>query len=141
MKWMLVLVFCVPSLLATEETEKVARELMKVSGSAELGDQVLDQIMMLIKPLAPEISDEFWEAFRKEVNTDDLIELVVPIYAKHLSIEEMKGVVAFYQTPAGKALASKQGVIAQESMVAGQAWGEKLGEKILNSIKEEGSKK
>jgi len=43
-----------------------------------------------------------------------------------------------YETPAGKRLVEKLPIVMQESMKAGEIWGQELGEKVVNKMLEEG---
>ena len=60
-------------------------------------------------------SDEKFEKLQKEM-IDDLIELMVPIYKKYFSEEELKQAIELYKTPIGLKIAEKNPVIAKESM-------------------------
>lgn len=118
------------------EAEDVARELLEVTGSSEMGKQMMTQMVTAMKPSMPQVPQEFWDKFLEEANASDLVELVIPIYVKHLSVEDMKAAIAFYQSPAGKNFVAKQPVITQESFEVGQQWGLKLGTKIATEVQE-----
>ena len=67
-----------------------------------------------------------------------MVVLFAPVYARHLTSKDLDDIITFYQTPAGKKLASSQGAITAESMSVGQDWGAVLGEKVLQKIQEKG---
>ena len=48
------------------------------------------------------VPGEFWKNFIREVNSEELLNIINPVYKNYLSIEEMNTVIEFYQTPAGK---------------------------------------
>ena len=114
------------------------RKLLKVSGQGELGIQAMGQMIGSFKQAMPHVPAEFWDEFMKEVDADDLVDLVVPIYAKHFTREDIQGLIKFYQSPLGKKFTSKQGVIMQESMAAGQIWGEGISKKLLKRLADRG---
>ena len=70
---------------------------------------------------------------------EELVDLVVPIYAKHFTQADIRGLIAFHQTPLGKKLIDKQPLIMQESMAAGRLWGMRLGQRAMQKIKEKGA--
>ncbi|MCX6219801.1 MAG: DUF2059 domain-containing protein [Bacteroidia bacterium] len=56
--------------------------------------------------------------------------LLIPVYKKHFTQEEVKAIVAFYETPAGKKLAEKTPMVTMESMQLSQTWAMSLMGKI-----------
>ncbi len=60
-------------------------------------------------------------------------EKVIPIYDRHLSHEEIRGLIQFYETPLGRRLVKVLPQIMQESMAAGEEWGT---ERILEVLRE-----
>ena len=59
------------------------------------------------------IPDAFFKKFEANLNNPQLHQDVADIYAKHLSEAEMQAAITFYQSPEGKALASKVGLFAE----------------------------
>lgn len=55
---------------------------------------------------------------------------MIEIYARYYSPEDVKALISFYKTPAGKKLAAVGPKAAVESMQVGQKWGQELGTKI-----------
>jgi hypothetical protein len=60
--------------------------------------------------------------------------LLVPIYATHLTRDEIEQLIRFYESPVGRRLTAVQPMISQESMAAGQTWGEAVGRIVGDSI-------
>jgi hypothetical protein len=56
----------------------------------------------------------------------ELFAAMAEIYKEEFSHNEIKELLAFYDTPVGKKLAAKTGDLSQKGMAAGQAWGMKL---------------
>ena len=75
---------------------------------------------------SPDIPAKFWTEFSAGVNTKEILSLMIPIYDKYLSHNDIKAMIHFYQSPAGKRLITAQPKIAQESMMVGQQWGERI---------------
>ena len=114
------------------------RKLLVLMGSGKLGMQVMQQMIGQFKTTMPKVPAKFWADFMKEVRPDDLIDLIVPIYDKHLNQGEVKAIIKFYESPAGKKLTSVLPQITQESMMAGQKWGMALGQKVVKRLQEQG---
>ena len=128
------------SLFASNSKHNNIRNLLELTGSANLGIQMMNQMIVNFKQAMPNVPEKFWTDFMKEVNTDDLIKLIIPIYDKYFTKDDIKKMINFYNTPIGKKTIKLMPLIMQESMVAGQEWGKQLGEKVAKKIKEEGYK-
>ncbi|MCP5046996.1 MAG: DUF2059 domain-containing protein [bacterium] len=114
------------------------KRMVELSGAGKLGIQAMNQMVKVFKRSQPSVPDTFWKEFMAEVDPNELVEMVIPSYDKHLTHEEVKQLIAFYQSPIGKKLVSVQPQIMQESMVAGQKWGRELGMKVMKKLKEKG---
>ena len=114
------------------------RKMLKLSGQGELGIQAMKQILGSFKQAMPQVPDEFWDEFMKEAKADDLIDMVVPIYAKHFTRDDIGEMIKFYNSPVGKKLIKKQPKIMKESMAAGEIWGGQISEKLLQRLREKG---
>lgn len=109
-----------------------------ISGSAELAIQIIDQMSASFKQMTPNIPVEFWDEFMSELDKEELIELIIPIYEEHFSESDIKELIQFYNSPIGKKLVSELPAISRQAMQAGEAWGEIIAAKALNKIKEKG---
>ena len=99
------------------------QKLMNLTGVANLGMQAMDQMIASMKGAMANVPEKFWTEFRKELNTDDLINQIIPIYDKHLTPAEVKELIKFYESPVGKKMIAVMPAITAESMQAGQQWG------------------
>ena len=120
------------------DAAQVAHELLRVTGAGELGIRMMNQMIDVQRRTLSDVPDKFWQDFMAEMNPDDLNRLVVPVYARHFTVEEMESMIAFYRTPTGQKLVSKLPVITEESMAVGRQWGMELGVRIARKLKENG---
>jgi hypothetical protein len=110
--------------------------LLELSGSAKLAQQMIAAMIPAFKQMAPDASAGFWDEFAKEVDPQELVEMIVPIYKQHLSHDDVRGAIAFYESPAGQHLVANQPAILQDSMAAGQQWGQKLAQRAMEKVKQ-----
>jgi hypothetical protein len=84
----------------------------------------------------PQIPAAFWNTFMAHARRDttQLIDLLVPIYAAHLTRSDLEELLRFYTSPIGQRLAAVQPAILQESMLAGQNWGASIGRFVGDSL-------
>ncbi len=111
------------------------RRLMVVSGTNNLAVEMMNQMIAVFQQGNTYVPDKFWKDFMSEVDPNELIEMCVPSYDKHFTHDEIKQLIAFYETPLGEKLVKTQPVIMQASMAAGQQWGDKLSERVLEKLK------
>jgi uncharacterized protein len=120
--------------------EQKVRKLLDLTGAGNMGKQTMDAMLDQFKKM-PNLPEGFVDKFRELATAQDLQEMVVPIYMKHLDEETLDGVIAFYQTDAGKKMLKAQPAIMKESMELGQKWGQELAMKALKAVQEEKEKK
>ena len=125
-----------------ESTEAAKRadikRMMQISGSGDMGVQVMNHMVELFRKEKSEVSDKFWAEFVSEVDADEIIEMCIPSYDRRFTHDEIKQLIAFYETPLGQKLIKTQPGITEELMILGQEWGLKLGERVLKRLEEEG---
>lgn len=112
--------------------------LLDVSGSKKGFDVAINQMIDMQKGIyEDELGNEFFEMLREEIiniGREDLYELLIPIYKKHFTLEEIEGIIEFQESEIGRKMTDKMPLIMSESMQQGAIWGEELGEKIIKKI-------
>ncbi len=134
----------------TAEAMSAANELIVTMRATERFKTALPLILQALKPAIvqgrPEVERDY-ELVAKQVLDDatdmfgELAELLAGIYASNFTTSELRELTAFYRSPIGQRLADRHPAITQQSMVAGQAWGQRLGERTAPKIIEELRKK
>jgi len=102
----------------------------------------------LLKQSNPEIPPRALNILGEEVNAtireeiEAFYEMMYPIYQKYFTLNELNGLISFYETPLGSKVISTLPLITQESMLAGQQWGAtlapKIQQRVMKRFKEEG---
>jgi hypothetical protein len=121
------------------EYKTALKKMMVVSGAENTYKVVIDQMISAFKAQKSNIPEEFWTEMGTEMvktSMTDLVDMLAPVYEKHLTLADINDLIAFYQSPIGKKFAEKTPFITQESMQVGQQWGMKLGQKIVDKLKE-----
>jgi hypothetical protein len=67
----------------------------------------------------------------------ELIDDIAKIYAESFSEQEMKEIIAFYQTPAGKKMLDQQPRLVDASMNFAGNWANKLSDEVTSRMREE----
>ena len=99
---------------------------------------MIQSIFTSYKTSFPNVDPTFWDEILKEAHPEDLVNMVVPIYDKNFSDEEIDGMLTFYSSPVGQKVLAKLPVILQESMEAGKKWGEEINKKVMKKLQLKG---
>lgn len=138
-----ILLLAGPAWMARAETGEDAkrqdiRRLLVITGSADMGLQMVDQMIANYQKHLPQVPPAFWEAFREDVHLEEMIDLVVPIYEKHLTHQEVRVMIDFYSTPIGRRVVEAMPAILFESTEAGHQWGQAIGARAMAKLRASG---
>ena len=113
------------------DPEKAAavKQLMDVTGSGKLGEEIVELLTSQVQRAVanaitqPDRMQQFMAAFNKNfgarITAAQINDAVIPVYAEHLSLDDLKALVAFYQTPAGQNVIKALPLIIQEAQNTG----------------------
>jgi hypothetical protein len=123
-----------------------AKEVVTVTGATTLFNPliagVVEQAKLLFLQQNPGLSKDLNEIAIKIRNDlaprfDELVNDVARNYAIHFTEQELKDVLAFYKSPAGKKLISEQSKVVEASMKFAQDWANKLSDQVIAQMREE----
>ncbi len=80
---------------------------------------------------------EFMEKFREVARREPIVDLLVPVYMKHFSEEDLDAASRFHESPAGKRFLAAQPLVMREAEEVGERWGVRLAEETLRELAEE----
>ncbi|MGA9853183.1 MAG: DUF2059 domain-containing protein [Gammaproteobacteria bacterium] len=113
-------------------------QLINMTGGAQMGllfgNALSQQLVNNLQASHPDISPKAFTIIKEETNkmladphtTDQLVEMLVPIYAKHYTDEDIRQMIAFYKTPLGQKIIRNNPEIAQASLQDGEQWGKNV---------------
>ena len=115
-----------------EYTAKMTR-MLELSGSDAVMKELPKQMIGMMKQQVPampdsvsrQIEDLMAEYFPK------MLEMMTPIYAKYYTEEDLDGLIAFYESPLGKKMASTQPLILKEVMGVVPQWAAVIGRAVV----------
>jgi uncharacterized protein len=108
--------------------EKVIRHLMDITGTAKLGNNMTEVVALQVKNamsrrLTGDRLDKFMTDFNVKLNnrapSNEVADAEVPIYAQHFSLEELQGMIQFYESPVGQEMVKALPEVLQESQRTG----------------------
>ncbi len=121
---------------ATKRKQQKVRKLMALTGVEDTGKQILDMMTRHFEQ-ASNIPPGFMEKFREVARQESIVDLLVPVYMKHFSEEDLDAAITFHESPAGKRFLAAQPLLMQEAKEVGEQWGVRLAEKTLRGLAEQ----
>ncbi|MBR0871751.1 DUF2059 domain-containing protein [Bradyrhizobium tropiciagri] len=132
------------------EALAVARELVTTMHLVDQFKALMPAIMKSFKPaivqgrndvehdydaLTPVLLDSFQARF------SELSEAIAIVYANNFSPDDLRGLITFYKSPVGQKLLEKTPAVTQQSLLAGQKFGQSVAVELRQRIIEELRKK
>tara|TARA_B100000963_G_C22369807_1_gene555360 strand:- start:158 stop:604 length:447 start_codon:yes stop_codon:yes gene_type:complete len=120
---------------------KTLKKMFEVSGTEESYQAAIKQMFTMFKQQYSNVEVEIWTDLKKEfskTSLNELTKMLVPVYSKYMTLEDLNELIKFYNTPTGKKYAKSTPLIMQESMQIGQQWGMKIGQDFEKKMKDRG---
>jgi uncharacterized protein len=133
--------------IANAQDDTFTKDIMKLqatNGTQSTYDIVFDQLTMQLKTMHADINDSVWLEVKSEVfvpEVDELQKLMVPLYKKYYTHDDVKAIIQFYESPAGKKMAATVTDITMETMQVSQQWAMGAMQKIQNYLVDNGHSK
>ncbi len=106
----------------SQEKRTVIIKLLKLTNGLKLANEMKIRIISALKDSFPDVPEVYWKKLGKRIDVRQLLESFIPIYAENLSLNDLKQLVAFYQTSAGQHyLAAKEKMITASAEI-GKKW-------------------
>ena len=103
---------------------------------------VVEQAKLLFLQQNPSLTKDLNE-IASQLRTDlaprfgELNEEMAKLYATHFTEQELKAILVFYQSPAGKKLLAQQPNVVDASMKFAQDWANKLSDEVIAKMRDE----
>ena len=81
--------------------------------------------------------DKILDDMMKDYPVDELIDVMIPVYQKHLTKGEVDAMVAFYSTPTGQKILKEMPAMTTEAMEASTGPMRKMMSKMMDRVQEE----
>ena len=122
-----------------DEYRECLESLLQKSGALAASDVVMDQMIPSLQQMsAGDVPAEFWTGFRQRWNRkmkDRMVDIYVPIYQKYFTLDELREIVAFYDSPVGRKLAAATPAMTREGMEKGQQLGMEIANEMMAEVR------
>jgi hypothetical protein len=128
----------------------VAKQLITTTGATTVFTPliagVVEQAKLLFLQQNPGLAKDLNEVAAK-LRTDlqprfsELNDEVAKLYASNFTEQELKDILTFYQSPAGKKMLTVQPKVIDSSMAFAQTWANKLSDEVIGKMRDEMKKR
>lgn len=120
--------------------EEDIRRLLELLAPRDRVNQQLAEMLDMLKAALPKVPDKVWREVVTEVrlDSDSILRVYVAIYDSHYSHEEVKQLLAFYETPLGRKAARNFLHIENEAVVRGVSIGREMFKLIQEKLRAKG---
>jgi uncharacterized protein len=110
------------------EKEAAIRHLMEITQTAKLGDNIATYLSGQVRNgvshgIAPDVMPKFMDSFNQKFAATgaatDVTKAMIPIYARAFSLEDIQGLIQFYESPLGQRVVKGLPDVVQQSQTAG----------------------
>lgn len=91
--------------------------------------------MAKVEQQLPAVSAALQKEFSDPKLLDEMYAEIVPLYARHFTVEEMKAITEFYRTPTGKKALQEMPQLMMESMRIGQKLMQPRVQRVIEQFK------
>ena len=129
----LVTLFCMTGFILASFTVKTQADsfdsdimkMQQVNGSNASANALFPRIIAQLKQSKPDVPEAQWASLKMDVfdvEITSLNEQLIPVFKKYYTQEEVKAIIAFYETPVGKKMAETTPKMMMEQMQVTQTW-------------------
>lgn len=130
-----------PAAISGERRADIKR-LLELMGVIDDEMKSLDPIFESFKVRFPNVPAPVWEDLRKEFKAEFtpemFLETYLPIYARRFSAADVKELIKFYDSPAGRKLVEAMPGIHEEAYSVGYERGLKIGQRLQERLRARG---
>ncbi len=124
--------------------EAAIRHLMDITQTSKLGDNITGAITAQVRQVMsrslpkPEDLQKFMDAFTQKFNAEAppsaVTDAEIPVYSHYFSMEDIQGLIKFYESPLGQHVVKTLPQVAQQTQQAGVQMDQKAALDVLRSM-------
>jgi uncharacterized protein len=121
------------------EFETEIRKTISLSGMEQQSQQLIAEALPMLKSAYTNVPPEVWKRYETKLSSASTVAAMIPIYAKYYSLDDIKTINAFLETPAAKRMLAVQDAVMTECIQTGKQLGEKAMKEAIDEVVSERS--
>ena len=82
--------------------EALIRQVITEAGTTLHAEENIARMIASLAQTSPETPDRLWQRLRENVAPRAIFDIVIALYDRHYSLEEIQGLLYYYRSPAGR---------------------------------------
>ena len=82
--------------------EALIRQVIAEAGTTLHAEENIARMIATLAHSSPETPDRLWQRLRDNVAPQAIFDIVIALYDRHYSLDELRGLLYFYRSPAGR---------------------------------------
>jgi hypothetical protein len=128
----------------------IAKELITLKGAATMFNPIVANVITAVRNQFMQTNfnlgkdlDEVSLKLASELNprASELFDNAAKLYAVQFTEQELKEILAFYKTPAGKKVITQEPRVLDQSLQSADEWAQKLSQEVMDKMRTEMKKK
>ena len=124
-----------------QQYRKELDHLLFVSGNRTAMSAIYPQLMTMMRQQLKDVPDAVFNQLEnkfRDIFLNKITDLLLPVYQRYLSIDDLRAYAAFYETEVGKKVAMSMPLLQKESMEVGVKAGQELGVELFKELQKQG---
>ncbi len=113
------------------------RDVLARTQEVEQAEERIAQAMAGMKQMMPRLQEKYLEKYRSLISENDLRNRLIEVYDKRYTTDELRSMLQFFDTPAGKKMTENAVPILRESMAIAQQLSRQAGNTIMSEVNAE----
>lgn len=123
---------------ANKEKLALIDNLLDVSGNKDGRFQMIDEMIKYTSNIKQEVPEEYWgymaEKLKSEITFDD----IVIIYDKFFTLDEIRQLIAFYESEVGKKFVAVTPQLNRAILQANKSWAQLIQGRMIGLMEQDG---
>jgi hypothetical protein len=112
------------------------QRLMDLTSSKDMMVLMIENFLPPLKQAYPGVPSDVWRKFQTGMvdRIPEALEALIPVYDRHFTLEQLRELNAFYESPIGQHTVTVMPLLTQESMTIGQEWGVRVADEVAKEL-------
>ncbi|TZF94378.1 DUF2059 domain-containing protein [Chryseobacterium panacisoli] len=118
----------------SQSNEAKLKELITLTRSDKMLSIAFQQFMDHYNNRYKDLPDSFWDEFKKDMSSEKIFALYIPVYKKYFTDSEVDELIKFYKTPAGQKMIENMPNLMNDSMKIGSDYAQALDKRVNDKL-------
>ncbi|WP_426480832.1 DUF2059 domain-containing protein [Chryseobacterium sp. R2ACT005] len=118
----------------SQSNEAKLKELITLTRSDKMLSIAFQQFMDHYNNRYKDLPDSFWDEFKKDMSSEKIFALYIPVYKKYFTDSDVDELIKFYKTPAGQKMIENMPNLMNDSMKIGSDYAQALDKRVNDKL-------